>query len=1692
MAREPSEKEEDVVREEVCASVDTEEVSEVVVESASVARNSANSSPNSSLTHSTASEMDMPPPMLPVVGLVKRTSSAKEISVTSGLTPPPLNRSKTTVDGQQQSTMETSPKLHTSSMATTPTSTSYASSTLQNQIEIAHVTIPADAIKEVEEEKHTHTVFSLEVRLVNGLRWIIEKRYSDFREFHERMKKANPSVRNLNFPKRQIFRMKSTAAIEQRRADLEKYLKDILAVQPLMKVPIFNFLAVYAHLESYDRKKRRQQKEIELRRMKNLLPTEELDDIEAAFQRLCSSKHSNNESSDDKTNDSTANTPTQPSNGTLLVTGPLSSIGSMAQLLDSKENISISKTAFRRDVLSVFPDMPSTFAMRFIKGVSDKQHNDISMDEFVRAIAILRHGSLEDRLTFAFHMCDHDHMGKLQSTGLGNLLICINGRAIADKLEYKRLLNDVFDYGRARLAVTEFIAEIQKQSSCSLIIDWMPQFIDILCESANPKLLELQEEYNPVVQQKILESETHFTVKDISLLQDAFHAYRSSNPDEQIDVEALANDFPLDMSDSRLLVVFSSFGPRANGNDVDIFSFVHALSIACRGTTEEKMNFGFKIFLSEPTRTSLNHEDLFAMLQLEVLKHTNIASTISHYMKECPETSESSRNLLRESTVLSSAQLGVYVDHILEAFGADDELNFDQFCTWSKAVSFQVASLDRMKQAVFGQTGLIPMNKQEEIDVAKLCYHEYNPAELVEDDNWYIIEQTWYDHWRKYVGFVPMVEVRGNPKLSRAASSPSKGSTANSPASNGKMSLLKHNKPAGASTPPAVKDETPSSILDSDKNVIRPKYIANATLLNKEKIFCPTDDHYIGKHFVVVHEQLWLGLKQWYGGGPEIKKTVIVLANGQTTLNLWNSEVEKHDAQSEDATSTSIIAKPTDGNTNLKRVRAGASVGLVNLGNTCYMNSALQCIGNTPLLVDYFLSGMYINDINRTSTLGMQGKLAEVYGKLAEDMWSAKYKSISPREFKKTIGKFNEAFRGSDQQDAQELIAFLLSGLSEDLNRILDKPYIEHPDSDGRFDADLADEWWRNSLKREVSIIVALFTGQYKSLLTCSHCGYKSARFEPFTFLQLPLPEPTHNNVTIRLAFASGRMPLKLSLRLPIDATVLDLKKHLADMCVSEFELPMTTIADIKICEYQGSLILGFKADNRKLAQIRSIDRLLAFQLEPLSSRILEMTRTRRPSLLTMEMPSGQPTAPEAPPGMTAIYVTEGTLIEVQVKGDYVPATILSIESPELVSVQYKSGDCESNVPHSRLRQRLPRLLYCPVVSRKLGYSPAYFKNPFRPVPFGTPDLIRLCPEYMTGFELYTMVWQRVQKFLKKGLSPPVEESLVEDGVEACGSIDQVFCHPNVPNGFVLRRVDAKGLTDTRTPWLTRSFGSTIPCSSQTVDLLEDETIAIDWDVQVLQDYVDMDLMKGVDQHSSVAKNNALDNGPVPLSHCLDAFTSEEKIQEGYCSSCRQHHEMTKKLEIWRLPPVMVIQLKRFQYTQTYRRKLASLVQFPVHGLDLSSCVAPFEEFPARYPEKAPQPDSTPSEAPTATDVEITQNRMRRGYTNTNLEQSRCLETHYDMYGVVNHQGALGGGHYTAYAKNRVDGNWYSYDDDRVRLIEESKVVTSSAYLCFYVRKDMDDLTVDTIFPPKKDGKITEEDINRFVEESDKGRCVLM
>lgn len=176
------------------------------------------------------------------------------------------------------------------------------------------------------------------------------------------------------------------------------------------------------------------------------------------------------------------------------------------------------------------------------------------------------------------------------------------------------------------------------------------------------------------------------------------------------------------------------------------------------------------------------------------------------------------------------------------------------------------------------------------------------------------------------------------------------------------------------------------------------------------------------------------------------------------------------------------------------------------------MNSALQCLAHTQEIVEYFSSmhlsctiirrksslfdagGIFRDELNRDNPIGMHGQIAETFGILIDKIWETDSSSMSysPREFKQTLQRFAPQFSGYQQHDSQELLAFLLDGLHEDLNRVLKKPSVEKPDWEGGGDkelVELAKKSWDGYTSRNDSVIVDLFQGQYQSTLICPECA---------------------------------------------------------------------------------------------------------------------------------------------------------------------------------------------------------------------------------------------------------------------------------------------------------------------------------------------------------------------------------------------------------------------------------------------------------------------------------------------------------------------------------------------------------------------------------------------------------------------------
>ncbi|XP_059370486.1 ubiquitin carboxyl-terminal hydrolase 2a isoform X1 [Carassius carassius] len=189
---------------------------------------------------------------------------------------------------------------------------------------------------------------------------------------------------------------------------------------------------------------------------------------------------------------------------------------------------------------------------------------------------------------------------------------------------------------------------------------------------------------------------------------------------------------------------------------------------------------------------------------------------------------------------------------------------------------------------------------------------------------------------------------------------------------------------------------------------------------------------------------------------------------------------------------------------SLNSKSAQGLVGLRNLGNTCFMNSILQCLSNTQSLRDYCLHNSHRRDLNNNSRTNTA--LMEEFAKLIQTMWtSSSREAVSPSEFKTQIQRYAPRFVGYNQQDAQEFLRFLLDGLHNEVNRVMVRPRGNMEDFDHLPDEEKGKKMWTKYLEREDSKIVDLFVGQLKSSLTCSDCGYCSTVFDPFWDLSLPI-----------------------------------------------------------------------------------------------------------------------------------------------------------------------------------------------------------------------------------------------------------------------------------------------------------------------------------------------------------------------------------------------------------------------------------------------------------------------------------------------------------------------------------------------------------------------------------------------------------
>lgn len=891
------------------------------------------------------------------------------------------------------------------------------------------------------------------------------------------------------------------------------------------------------------------------------------------------------------------------------------------------------------------------------------------------------------------------------------------------------------------------------------------------------------------------------------------------------------------------------------------------------------------------------------------------------------------------------------------------------------------------------------------------------------------------------------------------------------------------------------------------------------------------------------------------------------------------------------ALSMSSGSRATERRETLIAPNLPGATGLHNLGNTCFMNAALQSVWNTGPLTQYFNTGMHLYEVNTTNPLGTKGVLALRYGELCKEVWSCSARSVAPLRVRWCVSRWARALAGGGQHDAQELLAWLLDALHEDLNRVRDVPRAPHAhDSDGRPDQVVASEAWEQHTARNRSIMTDLFYGQLKSKVRCDTCGRESVRFDAFNMLSLPLPMESYVCFELRVMLLDGSVPIKYGVRVNSEGTYLDLKKKLS-------ELSGLAPESLLLVEVSGGVIARVVEEGARLGGGAAPD-LVAYELPPAADDAdsdvdapLSDTNgwcSEATQWSEVSVGRGGNTSSLCMPALFCFKSPPNTFYNAtfsshEYRSNTLPKDLkkepngsssptLSVKSlnlkpssPRLGKVKFGSSPsnmCKMDAPPPHVAPPAGKLQYLVAVHRKQCRSDAYFLpwQRSRASLFGVPVLVDVAGARAgappTGRQLYARVWAQVARLLSArppqhdqhnhatdcddslGYEFPFRVRVVRAGGAWCARCAwDALCR-----GCTLPSDDTPICFDTpgkrrrprkRSSVAPTAIGSDVPDSNSPIakaklnrhnaarlstDAAESESsslsggmelgavlaatrrggsdvlLAIDWDPTALHLRYQSTREKSWVEHWSVRACRVAASRAVDLASCLRAFTSSERLEQRYhCDACRSAQPATKKLQIWKLPPILIVHLKRFQYVNNKWIKSQKVVNFPFQDFEPTEYLASVpQETILRHldisgqgagagagarpraslcvdvdvgdtisesdtdddevvhfdqpKEKVKPKESTSKRRRSSAEVRGRQRLESTSLVATPVTDDNLVDYHqhhllpgedpfhlkYRLYAVVSHSGQMSGGHYVAYCRN-PSGAWLCYNDSSCR-----------------------------------------------------------
>jgi ubiquitin C-terminal hydrolase len=186
--------------------------------------------------------------------------------------------------------------------------------------------------------------------------------------------------------------------------------------------------------------------------------------------------------------------------------------------------------------------------------------------------------------------------------------------------------------------------------------------------------------------------------------------------------------------------------------------------------------------------------------------------------------------------------------------------------------------------------------------------------------------------------------------------------------------------------------------------------------------------------------------------------------------------------------------------------------GLANVGNTCFMNSALQCLSNTLKLTDYFLSHKFAEDIEDTKNRNKpEFKLLNSYINLLSNIWDTN-QLLKPKTFLETLSIYITKYSRLEQQDSHEFLMYFLDIIHKAISYEVEIDISGNPKSKTDMLIKKSFESWKLFYEKDFSFLIETFNGMNYNKIECKNCDFIENVFEPYNTISLDITLPNSNS----------------------------------------------------------------------------------------------------------------------------------------------------------------------------------------------------------------------------------------------------------------------------------------------------------------------------------------------------------------------------------------------------------------------------------------------------------------------------------------------------------------------------------------------------------------------------------------------------